>query len=221
MAAPVADKIITPLDTGNTGKKVRTQTRTVGSDSVHEHFFIPISQYSKVGIYFADTGTLSVQASATNGTTTGFFWLFNPVGAAIKGALRRMECESNITSATAMLTIPRIAISRFTFTGTASGAQITPANRDSTDATAVVNLRTASTGLTVTLGAIAHVFYPLIGQGVGTSGVPSTRAEWEPQLEEAFSVMRAGEGFVGWQPDAGTAADTRRFHCCIGWEERE
>ena len=40
MAAPIANKIILPDDSGNTGKKVRTQTRVVGADTVHEHFFV-------------------------------------------------------------------------------------------------------------------------------------------------------------------------------------
>ena len=90
MAAPIADKIILPLDTGNTGKKKRTQTRVVGADTVHEDFVIPISDRKVTGSYKASSGTLTVPTAVHNGTTTGFLWLCNPVGSTIKMAAKRI-----------------------------------------------------------------------------------------------------------------------------------
>lgn len=68
MAAPIADKIILPLDTGNTGKNNRTQTRVIGADTVHEHFVVSVSQRSIVGGYKANAGVLTVPAAVHTGT---------------------------------------------------------------------------------------------------------------------------------------------------------
>lgn len=87
MAVPIADKIQLPLDTGNTGKKVRTQTRVVGADTVHEHYFVQISARNIVAAAKVSSGTLTVPTAIHNGTTTGFLWLYNPVGSAIKMAV--------------------------------------------------------------------------------------------------------------------------------------
>ena len=72
MAAPIADKIVLPLDTGNTGKKVRTQTRVVGADTVHEHIYIPTRQAQVLGVYRLGMAQQTVLATAQNGTSTGF-----------------------------------------------------------------------------------------------------------------------------------------------------
>src|SRR4051812_40175473 len=127
MAAPVASYIQLPVDTGNTGKKVRSQTRVVGADTVHEHFFIPESRRSRLGVYYAASGTLTIPAAAQNGTTTGLFWLYNPIGSVVKMGLRRLATQIVFALTTTIdVSIPRIAFSRFTFTGAGSGAQIAP-----------------------------------------------------------------------------------------------
>src|SRR5262245_17213865 len=163
MAAPVASKIILPSDTGNAGKNVRTQTRVVGADTVHEHFFILETRRSRLGIYYAASGTLTIPTSAQNGTTTGLFWIFTPVGSSVKVGVRRLATQVQFATTSAIdVSVPRIAFSLFTFAGTASGAQVTPAKRMSTDATPVGQLRTASTGMTVTLGAMIKSDFPPI-----------------------------------------------------------
>jgi hypothetical protein len=48
MAAPTPSWVQLPLDTSNTGKKMRTQTRHVGADDVLEHAFNPVSLRSKL-----------------------------------------------------------------------------------------------------------------------------------------------------------------------------
>lgn len=225
MAAPVADKIILPLDTGNTGKKKRTQTRVIGADTVHEDFVILTSKDSKVGLYRAHSGTLTIPAVPHNGTTTGHLWLFNPVGNTIKGRLRRLRETGQVVSGAIDLTAPRQLFSLFTFTGTPSGTIITPAKRDSTDAAATLSLRTASTGATVTLGAtIRHTGVPGVVATASSATIqvdlpPSIYPPWDPDEEECI-VLRAGEGIVLWSADASTTAN-RRLFSDWAWEEIE
>jgi hypothetical protein len=225
VAAPIADKIILPLDTGNTGKKVRTQTRVVGADTVHEHFFIPTSKDSKVGLYRAHSGILTIPTGAHNGTTTGHLWFMNPVGSTVKGRLRRLRETTQVVSGAIDLTAPRQLFSLFTFTGVASGATITPAKRDSTDAAPTCTLRTASTGITPTLGAtIRHTGIPSIVATLASATVqvmlpPSIYPPWDPDEEEC-PVLRAGEGVVLWSADASTTAN-RRLFSDWAWEEFE
>lgn len=222
MAAPVAAFVQLPTDSGNTGKKVRTQTRVVGSDTVHEHFFIPISQRGKTGVYSFTSGVLAVQAAAQNGTTTGFLWLQNPAGSTVKAAIRRLNVQSQFTTSLSTPTAPRIQFNLFTFTGTASGASITPAKVDSAQAANQVILRSASTGMTVTLGAAMWASFPFVV--AGTAGLifgNAAQAEMIPQDEDGYTVLRTGEGVVCWQADAGTTADTRKWIVNGGWEEYE
>lgn len=225
MAAPVADKVILPLDTGNTGKKVRTQTRTVGADSVHEHFFIPTSKDSKTGLYRAHSGILTIPTAAHNGTTTGHLWLFNPIGSTIKTRLRRLREVMQVISGAIDLTAPRSLYSLFTYTGTPSGATITPAKRDSTDAAPQTSLRTASTGMTCTLGAsVRGALVPSINATLASATIqvnlmPCIFPPWDPDEEECV-VLRAGEGIVLWAADASTTAN-RRLFVDLAWEEFE
>ena len=76
MAAPVADKIILPLDTGNTGKKVRTQTRVVGADTVHEHYFVKLDRPGEFYrlCQFGAVYTGIAAGSATAGHIYAFRW---------------------------------------------------------------------------------------------------------------------------------------------------
>lgn len=171
---------------------------------------------NKVALGIAHSGRLTVGAAA-DAATAGRLWLINPVGSAILIEVRRVEFSSAPIAATAFVTSPRVTVERVTFTGTASGAQITPAQRDSTEATLVGTLRTASTGLTLTAGAAAYGFtvVPIL-TAVGAA-VPSLQ-EWEPN-EAGRIVLRAGQGIVIRQADAGTTADTRSFVVNLAWAE--
>lgn len=225
MAAPVASKIILPVDTGNSGPKVRTQTRVIGADTVHEHFFIPETRRSRLGIYYAASGTLTIPIAAQNGTTTGLFWLYNPVGSTVKMALRRFATQIQFAVTTAVdVSVPRLAFSFFTVTGTGSAGQITPAKRTSTDAAPVGNLRTAMTGLTITLGAMIKSDFPPILPTASSATIqaqmaPTISNDWDPPEEEQ-PILLAGEGIVCWSPDASTTAN-RRTSTDLIWEEYE
>lgn len=223
MAAPVADKVILPLDTGNTGKKKRTQTRVVGADTVHEDFVIPVSSRNKVGLYKAAVvPPVAVPAAVHNGTTTGFAWLYNPVGSAVKVAVKRTTFIDQFAALAVDLLPGELRASLFTFTGTGSGALLTPAKRDSTDAAAVANFRTASTGLTCTLGSVVmsrmYQTMDLITGGGGHWNPNLT--EWNPDNEDGEIILRAGEGIVFWHATAVTTAN-RRLTINTAWEEFE
>lgn len=222
MAAPVPTFIQLPTDTGNTGKKIRVQSRVVGADTVHEHFFIPISARQTTGVYWASIfGT--PPTAVENGTTTGRWWLLNPASATVKLALRRFNSIMNFAALAVDLVPGQFRMSLFTFTGTPSGASITPGKGESTHAAAQGSLRTASTGMTVTL--VATVFEeqgPILPLATGSGVVcgPYVGNERNPGDEKAEIVLRPGEGIVKWSALALTTAN-RRMTDNIGWEEFE
>lgn len=211
-----------PTDAGNTGKKVRSQTRVVGADTVHEHYHIPISPRSVVGSYKASSGTLTVPAAVHNGTTSGFLWLMNPVGSSVKMAIKRISWNIQFIALAVDLLGGELRFSLNAFTGAGSAGLITPAKRDSTDAAAVGNLRSASTGMVVTLVAsIYGTQYPTMD--LVTGGAGHWNPEWnalEPDAEQDEIILRPGEGISIWHAIAVTAAN-RRLFINVGWEEFE
>lgn len=226
MAAPVASEIRLPDDSGNTGKRVRTQTRDLGGGIIrHEHVFVLVSKRSTLGIYYAASGTLTIPTAAQNGGTTGLFWLFNPVGSLVHLAVRRIATQIQFTVTSAIdVSVPRLALSLFTFTGTASGPQVTPAKRLSSDPTPVGNLRTASTGLSVAVGAMVKSDFPPINATptsatIQTFLVPAISNDWDPPDDE-MPILKPGEGIVCWSADASTTAN-RRTSTDLVWEEFE
>lgn len=225
MAAPVASKVILPSDASNTGPKIRTQTRVVGADTVHEHHFVSVSRREIKGIYyFAATAAQSVQAAAQNGTSTGFFWMDLPSGSNVKARLRKFEVtfEQGAAPTADHLTLPRIALARYTFTGTASGATITPCKRASGDSGNVANVRTAVTGQTVTVGAVASTWLPPgidFATAAGQNVISKVNEPYAPTTEDEFIELASGEGLLLYQPDAGTTTDVRRFNFKGEWDE--
>jgi hypothetical protein len=160
-----------------------------------------------------------VLASA-HSSTAGFLWLINPVGSSVVAYIKKILATSVPTAVTAFASSPRITVERVTFTGTASGATITPAKRDSNDATNVCSIRTASTGLALTAGAvIADFIVPAVLTAVGIA-VPVDQWFYDSTDDDDYIVLRAGEGLVIRQADAGTTSDTRLLTVFGGWEER-
>lgn len=221
-AAPVAGIVQLPDDSGNTGNKMRTQTRTVGANTVDEQFFIPVEADEIVGKYKASTGVLTVPAAVHNGTTTGFAWLQMPVGTTKKMRITRVCAETQFIALAVDLLGGELRYSRHTFTGTGTAGLITAGKRDSTDAANVGELRTASTGEAVTL--VATVFahqHPTMDLVTGGAGHwPPYKVCWEPERREDMVVLRAGEGISMWHAVAVTAAN-RRLYITIAWEEFE
>ena len=208
MAAPIADKIQLPSDAGNTGKKVRTLTRVIGADTVHEHFYVESYPRDIRCVSYLHSGALTVLAAA-HAATAGFFWVLNPVGSGINGIVRRMKFSAGPVTALVAPTAPRILAERMTFTGTPSGATVALAARDSAETAPVLTVRSASTGITPVAGnPIRGIIVPAIMSAVGT-GVPADIV-WEAIDNESELILRPGEGIVVRQADAGTTSDTRR-----------
>lgn len=217
MAAPITAFAQLPTDSGNTGKKMRTQTRVIGADTVHEHFFVESSTRDMVGSYIAHSGVNLVQATAQT-FPVAFWWLINPVGNSNKIALTAIEVISQLGSALAAPTSPRLLFALFTFTGTASGAQVTPAKLDSTYPATTATFRTASTGMTIT--KVADVICALpIASATAVGYSPPAMDEWFEDKESNQIILRPGEGIAFYQPDAGTASDTRRIITTVKWDE--
>lgn len=210
MAAPVAAIVTLPDDSGNSGKKVRTQTRVVGGNTVHEHAFFKVPERSYLSHYIVSSGVLVVQATAHTFASSGFLWIANPVGSSTKIAIRGIEMSTQLGSALATPTSPRLIWSTFTFTGTASGASLTPGKLDSSYATPTASIRTAITGMTIVKVADMFVTLPIAG-ATAVAYAPPAMDVWEPIEDEYQLVLRAGEGICLWQADNGTTSDTRRI----------
>jgi hypothetical protein len=231
MARSTPDKIILPSDAGNTGAKTPTMTRTIGSDIVHVPLFIKETREVVKGVYRASMALQSVQAAAQNGTSTAFLWISCPAAVTDRAMrLRKMELQINHSASTTMPTVPRIGIARYTFTGTASGATLAGAKIDPDAPNPSIDLRTASTGMTITLNTnpgslLNSVLVPPMHNvtAAGLLFAPSI-----PQYlvdisadEDEWPMIKAGQGIVLYQLDAGTATDTRRFTASMTWDEIE
>jgi hypothetical protein len=184
---------------------------------VHEHFFVESSTRDMLGSYIAHSGVFTIQAAAQT-FPAGFMFVINPIGNANKMALTAIEVLSQLGSALAAPTSPRLLWRLFTFTGTASGASITPGKLDSTFPAATGSIRTASTGLTITGGADTICSLP-VASATAVGYTPPQMDEWFEDVEKNQIILRAGEGIALFQPDAGTTADTRRIIVTVKWDE--
>jgi len=127
-----------------------------------------------------------------------------------------------------MPTTPRIALTRFTFTGTASGATLAGSKKDALYPSHILDIRTAVTGLTPTLvpGASSVAASSLVPAFL-LSGTVADILWCETVMddliqavsEDGFWTVAPGEGLVLWQPDAGTTSDIRRFTFEFTWDE--
>lgn len=172
---------------------------------------------TRVGIYAAHSGALLVTLAA-HAATAGYFWLINPVGSTVLVALRRALLTAYPVTALVCVTAPRITLERVTFTGAPSGATITPAQRDSTDTAPQGSVRTASTGLTLTQGAVIGAgIVPAVMSAAGTTS--PTQQDLMRGLPDDFVVLRAGQGVVVRQTVGGTTSDTRTVIVDLAWEE--
>lgn len=201
-----------PVD--SLGKKLRTYDKGTPG---HDQYVIPASERLIVGKFYAQTGAHLVLAAA-DAATAGRWWLINPVGSAVLIALERFHFMSQLGSALVAVTSPRLHLERFTFTGTASGATVTLGKRKTTDAAPVGSVRTASTGMTPTAGAVLMAFLPT-ASATAVAYNPATEMLWIPKDEDDQIVLAAGEGLVFRQADAGTASDTRRYVTSLMWSE--
>ena len=209
-------RIVMPAD--STGKQIHMRERTVsGPGTVQEEYVIPLSARISSGVYLAHAGVRVVTAAADT-FPAGSWWLINPVGSVLLVALRYVAFASQAASVLATPTSPRFLLVAFTFTGTASGATVTPrAATVSGTPGATGSLRTASTGMTITRTQDVYAFLPW-ANATAVNGATPQEQPWAPPEDEQL-VLAAGEGVVLTQADAGTTSDTRRAATSLGWAE--
>lgn len=201
---------VAPTDVSADGDVTRVWTTRGGRQRVYA------SGRRRLGVYYT-TFTSTVTAAA-DGALVGRGWLVNNTGSTVFGAFRQVMFT--VTSTTGLLTptAPTFTVERITFTGTPSGAQLTPCKRDSTDATNTLTWRTASTGMTITAGAALAGLQ--VGGSLLATNMMSPMQYWPLfQDEDGYITLRAGEGVVIRQATAGTAADTRAANFEVAWEE--
>lgn len=218
MAAPVETYVTLPDDSGNTGKKIRAQSLSVSGNTVLAHAFFKVPRRNYLGHYVVHSGALVVAATAHTFGTSGFLWFANPLSNAPKIVIREIEMTSQLGSALATPTSPRLLWSTFTFTGTASGASLTPGKLDSTYAGSTASIRTAITGMTTVKVADMFSSFPIAGATAVGYTAASTDV-WAADDDEYQLVLRAGEGICLWQADNGTTSDTRRITATIHYSE--
>ena len=212
MAAKTDQVIILPLDTGNTGKKIRTKESVVGANTVEEYFFIPSSERDVVGQYTFTLAAQAVPTAAETGTTTGLMFLINPLSSTIKMAVDRVTLKHNFSTTLAVdLIAPLLQINRISFTGTLSAATTTAAKRKTADASPQGLLAIASTGLTVTnVAAIFSAIGMTMDLVTGGAGHWTAQTdEWNPRDEDDELILLPGEGIVVWSTFAVTTANRK------------
>lgn len=211
MSAPVASYIRFPADGNYLGKAVRAVQRTIGADVTYAHVAAPISARALKGVYYFDQGVPSaLAASAQDGVSTGLLWLQNP-SASIAVRIRRLMVEFANATATAIVhdTSPRIVFARCTFTGTFSGATLTLTKRKTADSANASDIRTASTGATVTVGNV--LWAPQVpANDITTSDVLQLqrREVWRPQSEDEYILLAQNECLAVYQDTNGTSTGT-------------
>lgn len=220
-----------PNDAANTGAKTPAVTKTQGADQVKVPMMIHDRYETVKGVYRAAMPIQSVQASAQNATSTGFLWITCPAALTTRAIrLRKLELSFQHSASTTMPTLPRIGLARFTFTGTASGATLAGAKVDPDADNPSVDMRTAVTGMTVTLNTdpgslLSTVVVPAM-HNVTAAGLLFACTDVQQLVnlqadEDEWPMIKAGQGLVLYQPDAGTTTDTRRFGVSMLWDEIE
>ena len=183
--------------------------------------FIP-GKRTLTGLYYGNSGALAY-TTAADAATGGDLWLVNTSNTVV-AYLREVRFTANIAALALLTALPRINMERITFTGTPSGAQITPAKRDSLDATNTATLRTASTGMTITAGAVIKSFTPPSSDVIG--GLLAANASSAVPVEQVFLgdidsyiVLRQNQGIVFRQATAGSLTENRVYQVDLVWEE--
>lgn len=174
------------------------------------------------GLYYATSGAIAY-TTAADAATGGDLWIVNTSPTVI-AYIREVRFTSNIAALALLTALPRIHMERITFTGTPSGAQITPARRDSTDLANTATVRTANTGMTITAGAVIKSFSPPSSDLIG--GLLAANATSAVPVEQIFLgdldsyiVLRQNQGVVFRQATGGSLTENRVYQIDFNWEE--
>lgn len=222
MAAPLANYVQLPHEGSFTGPLLRVVQRGIGANVTYTHVQAPITAKKLTGVFHADDGVLrAVVATAHNGTSTGYWWLQNPVGSTVVMRLRSLTVAVSNATAGAIDhdSAPRIVLARGTFTGAFNGATVTIARRKTTDAASVGDLRTAADGATVSVGsAVWGATVPGIDFEAADVLTLNYKEYWKPP-EAEWVELAAGECLVLYQAENGTTNDQRLAGTSLSWDE--
>lgn len=223
MAAPVASYIQLPVDTSNLGKKNRTNTKVVGSDTVHEHYMVPSPSYTALGRYIAcSTVEQAVSSVAQVPSTAGVYYLHNSTANTAVGVLRSVEMTYSQEGAAAIFqSAPLYLLQKYTFNTAHSGTTLNIVSAQTSSTTAKLNLRSAPTGATITLvGPIGAQALPsLVSTAASYGGALSLYQSQELYNRGTAVEIGPGEGVVLHQLTSGNSADTRKVTAKFVWDE--
>ena len=212
MAAPAASYVQLPSDTPNTGKKNRTQTRAIGSDTVHEHFVVPSAGFTRTGRHAYQS---SLHVLSTVATNTTHLVLAMTTTATYRAVLRSIDISYGITGTIAATTAnPQLIIQKATygtaFTASTNGQVI---NYQSSSTTSQLNAYLGSSGATVgTPVPFASFAFPALLTTVGSYGGTANLWRAGEQYEAGTGLeMKAGDLLQVLQPTTGSAGEQRTF----------
>jgi hypothetical protein len=224
MAAPVASYVQLPADTANTGKKNRTQTKVVGSDTVHEHHIVPSAGYTHTGRYFSvSSAAQTVSSAAQVPSTAGFYYLHNSTANTAVGILRSVEISYGTTgTAQPAFSSPLFQLQKYVFGTAHSGTTLNIVSAQTSSTTPKLNMRSAPTGPSTftVVGPIGSKAMPALMSSVASFGGTMSLYEAPEHYNRGYAVEIApGEGVVLHQLSTGLAADSRVFTATFVWDE--
>lgn len=220
MAAPVASYVQLPTDASNTGKKNRTQTKAVGSDTVHEHFVVPSAGFTRTGRHAYQSSLHVLSTAATNST---HLVLAMTTAATYRCVLRKISMTYGITGTIAATTAnPVLIIQKATygtaFTATTNGQVI---NYQSSSTASQLNAYLGSSGATVgTPTTFLSFSFPALLTTVGSYGGQAVLWEAGDDYDIATGLeMKAGDLLSVLQPTTGSNGEQRNFTLRFEWDQ--
>lgn len=220
MAAPVASYVQLPSDASNTGKKNRTQTRAVGSDTVHEHFVVMSPTYTRTGRHAYQS---SMHVLSTAATASTHLVLAMTTAATYRAVLRSIDFSWGVTGTIAATTAnPTLLIQKATygtaFTATTNGQVI---NYQSSSTTSQLNAYLGSSGATVgTPTTFLQIVFPALLTTVGAYGGMTRIWTAGDQYDAATGLeMKAGDLLSVIQPATASNAEQRTFTLRFEWDQ--
>jgi hypothetical protein len=220
MAAPVASYVQLPSDASNSGKKNRTVTKAVGSDTVHEHFVIPSPNYTRTGRHAFQSSMCVLSTAATN---TTHFVLAMTTAATYRACIRSVDISWSITGTIAATTAnPTLVLQKATygtaFTATTNGAVI---NYQSSSTASQLNCYLGSSGASLgTPVPFAAFTFPALLTTVGTYGGMHRLWSAGDQYDVATGLeMKAGDLLQVLQPATGSNGEQRTFTVRVEWDQ--
>lgn len=204
------------------GKPIPIQLRKSGGNEwgTIADPLIVVPQYTArtiSGIYFG-VAEVAVAASADS-STSGKLWLQNPSGSGKKAFIRKFLVSAPAAGIATTNVHTLFRLEHFTFTGTASGAEITPGKAKAAHGgTNAIKLRTAATGMSISAGNPFFPFYPGAANGATSGSAGTTAGPFEFSDDESVEIVE-GAGVVLRQHDAGVTSDSRQMAILIVWDE--